>query len=327
MRHDLSAEQAHTLAEHLAAAKHEETTEEADDETTEQIGGADFAEENDEQTGAASVIEFRSATSEALDADAEIEEEEAAHEEAEDAEAQDADAAHEQAEDAADEADAAHEAAEAELEHAETALTGAGDREGVSPSPQQEPRSARIENRNRPRFQRPMRRGRGGTQPCGAAADVRKRHHAPQRRPQLISEMLKAGQEIMVQIAKEPLGKKGARITSHVALPGRFLVYMPTVNHIGVSRRIGSAEERSRLRRLVTESKALSPADSSSAPRRKARRTTKFAPTWNSSAAPGRNSHALRAAQGSVSAASRSQPGRAHPARLRQQRLHRHLDR
>ena len=53
MRHDLSVEQAHTLAEHLAAAKHEETTEEADDETTEQIGGADFAEENDEQTGAA----------------------------------------------------------------------------------------------------------------------------------------------------------------------------------------------------------------------------------------------------------------------------------
>jgi len=71
--------------------------------------------------------------------------------------------------------------------------------------------------------------------------------------------MLKAGQEIIVQIAKEPLGKKGARITSHVALPGRFLVYMPTVNHIGVSRRIASSEERSRLRRLVTESKGTFP--------------------------------------------------------------------
>ena len=71
--------------------------------------------------------------------------------------------------------------------------------------------------------------------------------------------MLKAGQEIIVQIAKEPLGKKGARITSHVALPGRFLVYMPTVNHIGVSRRIGSAEDRSRLRRLVTEAKGTFP--------------------------------------------------------------------
>ena len=71
--------------------------------------------------------------------------------------------------------------------------------------------------------------------------------------------MLKAGQEIIVQIAKEPLGKKGARITSHVALPGRFLVYMPTVNHIGVSRRIASAEERSRLRRLVSEAKGTFP--------------------------------------------------------------------
>ena len=62
-----------------------------------------------------------------------------------------------------------------------------------------------------------------------------------------------------MQIAKEPLGKKGARITSHVALPGRFLVYMPTVNHVGVSRRIGSAEERSRLRRVVTEAKGSFP--------------------------------------------------------------------
>ena len=75
----------------------------------------------------------------------------------------------------------------------------------------------------------------------------------------MISEVLKAGQEIIVQIAKEPLGKKGARITSHVALPGRFLVYMPTVNHIGVSRRIASAEERSRLRHLVTDSKGAFP--------------------------------------------------------------------
>src|SRR5207249_5885773 len=49
------------------------------------------------------------------------------------------------------------------------------------------------------------------------------------------------------------LGKKGARITSHVALPGRFLVYMPTVHHTGVSRKIISAENRSRLRRLVSE--------------------------------------------------------------------------
>ena len=55
-----------------------------------------------------------------------------------------------------------------------------------------------------------------------------------------------------MQIAKEPIGKKGARITSHIALPGRFLVYMPTVNHVGVSRKINSEEERQRLKRIVT---------------------------------------------------------------------------
>ena len=66
-----------------------------------------------------------------------------------------------------------------------------------------------------------------------------------------ISDLLKEGQEVLIQIAKEPIGKKGARITSHIALPGRFLVYMPTVNHIGVSRKISSDEERQRLKRIV----------------------------------------------------------------------------
>jgi ribonuclease G len=66
-----------------------------------------------------------------------------------------------------------------------------------------------------------------------------------------ISDLLKEGQEIIVQIAKEPLGHKGARITSHIALPGRFLVYMPTVDHIGVSRKIPSDEERVRLKRIL----------------------------------------------------------------------------
>src|SRR5204863_9698775 len=66
-----------------------------------------------------------------------------------------------------------------------------------------------------------------------------------------ISDLLKEGQEIIVQIAKEPLGQKGARITSHIALPGRFLVYMPTVEHIGVSRKIPSDDERLRLKRIL----------------------------------------------------------------------------
>ena len=54
-----------------------------------------------------------------------------------------------------------------------------------------------------------------------------------------------------MQIAKEPLGQKGARITSHIALPGRYVVYMPTLDHLGVSRKIGSDEERQRLRRIL----------------------------------------------------------------------------
>jgi len=66
-----------------------------------------------------------------------------------------------------------------------------------------------------------------------------------------ISDLLREGQEIIVQIAKEPLGQKGARITSHIALPGRFLVYMPTVDHIGVSRKIPSDDERQRLKRIL----------------------------------------------------------------------------
>jgi Rne/Rng family ribonuclease len=69
--------------------------------------------------------------------------------------------------------------------------------------------------------------------------------------PPSISDLLREGQEIIVQIAKEPLGQKGARITSHIALPGRFLVYMPTVDHVGISRKIPSEEERSRLKRVI----------------------------------------------------------------------------
>lgn len=71
----------------------------------------------------------------------------------------------------------------------------------------------------------------------------------------IISELLKQGQEILVQIAKEPIAKKGARITSHIALPGRFLVFMPTVNHVGVSRKIWSDEERQRLKRILISEK------------------------------------------------------------------------
>ena len=66
-----------------------------------------------------------------------------------------------------------------------------------------------------------------------------------------IEDLLKEGQEILVQVVKEPLGTKGARLTSHVTMPGRFLVFMPTVDHVGVSRKIESREERARLRGIV----------------------------------------------------------------------------
>jgi Rne/Rng family ribonuclease len=70
-----------------------------------------------------------------------------------------------------------------------------------------------------------------------------------------ISDLLKPGQEVLVQIAKEPIAKKGARITSHIALPGRFLVFMPTVNHTGVSRKIESDSERRRLKEILLSEK------------------------------------------------------------------------
>jgi ribonuclease G len=74
----------------------------------------------------------------------------------------------------------------------------------------------------------------------------------PRHQPR-IEDLLKEGQEILVQVVKEPLGTKGARLTSHVTMPGRFLVFMPTVDHVGVSRKIESRDERARLRGIVRE--------------------------------------------------------------------------
>lgn len=90
--------------------------------------------------------------------------------------------------------------------------------------------------------------GRGGDARGGDGRPAEGGRNEPR-----IEELLKEGQEILVQVAKEPLGTKGARLTSHVTLPGRFLVFMPTVDHIGVSRKIASREERSRLRGIVRE--------------------------------------------------------------------------
>ncbi len=111
------------------------------------------------------------------------------------------------------------------------------------------------EPHQRPRFA--PRRGRRGRRGSGyqGRGESQWESRPGNNQPVQISKLLKEGQEILVQISKEPLGTKGARITSHIALPGRYLVYMPTVEHIGVSRKISSEEERLRLRNIVLENK------------------------------------------------------------------------
>jgi ribonuclease G len=125
--------------------------------------------------------------------------------------------------------------------------------EGEEPSAEGQPAAESAGSQRRDRNAR-GRRGRGGSAAPGGQAG---RGRGPSRRSAqmsdlpIISDLLKPNQEILVQIAKEPIAKKGARITSHIALPGRFLVFMPTVSHVGVSRKIASDEERQRLKRIL----------------------------------------------------------------------------
>ena len=140
---------------------------------------------------------------------------------------------------------------EAELEEAQAEAEALVEAEARGDAPGE----ARVEVRGpsgtagyTQRAQRPAFDRRPG--PRGRRGGRRFRRQEPQNVPQ-ITELLKEGQEILVQIAKEPIAKKGARITSHIALPGRFLVYMPTVHHTGVSRKISSEEERQRLKRII----------------------------------------------------------------------------
>ncbi len=139
------------------------------------------------------------------------------------------------------------------------------------PAEQREPRNAgRGDGRGEPRRgESGDRGGRGGGRDRGGrggrdsrgVANSRSNGGRPSRHSMqttdlpAISDLLKPGQEVLVQIAKEPIAKKGARITSHIALPGRFLVFMPTVNHIGVSRKIESDGERRRLKEVLLSEK------------------------------------------------------------------------
>jgi Rne/Rng family ribonuclease len=117
---------------------------------------------------------------------------------------------------------------------------GDDEEEGVSAEAQPAPGQPRRDPRDRGRRGRPQNNRRGPSRRSMQTSNL-----------PIISDLLKSGQEILVQIAKEPIAKKGARITSHIALPGRFLVFMPTVTHVGVSRKIASDEERHRLKRIL----------------------------------------------------------------------------
>jgi ribonuclease G len=110
--------------------------------------------------------------------------------------------------------------------------------------------------RGRRRRRRGGRRGneretRPRSQGNGAAKNNRQKPQLRVSRSVPITEVVKEGDEVVVQISKEPIGTKGARVTSHISLPGRYVVYLPTVEHTGVSKRIGSGRERQRLREVI----------------------------------------------------------------------------
>jgi ribonuclease G len=102
------------------------------------------------------------------------------------------------------------------------------------------------------RGRRPQ-RGKSGGGNGGNGGGARPDASVPPRvtRSVPITEVVKEGDHVVVQISKEPIGTKGARVTSHVSLPGRYVVYLPTVDHLGISKRIGSARERQRLRQVM----------------------------------------------------------------------------
>jgi Rne/Rng family ribonuclease len=275
---DLSEEEVTALTEHIADAQDDAAARVAQDRIFAAADAAADAQGSESEDAETEAEEIDAAEEEAEE-DIEHGHQESSSSEGEPTEgtrleADEIDAADEEAEEQiAHTAEERHE--HSDREHAEHTDGLEGEHSEVAPSADgmaasaensqslvQKPVQARVRNDFRSRMQHPARRG-GGQRDRGRRDDRGRRpqhsqgHHRPQqpRRTQLIADMLKQGQEIIVQIAKEPLGKKGARITSHIALPGRYLVYMPTLDHTGVSRKIASAEERARLRHLVNDAK------------------------------------------------------------------------
>ena len=126
---------------------------------------------------------------------------------------------------------------------------GRGRRRGGSPEgvrPAGEPQKAPPERRDGPGRNLPGQERRG---PSGGGGGEKRSGNGHKRAQ--IQDLLKEGDEVLVQAVKDPIGTKGARITCHISLPGRHLVFMPTVDHVGISRRIENEKERRRLRELV----------------------------------------------------------------------------
>lgn len=256
---ELTEEEATSLAEHVAEVQQEEAEREAEERAAEasfsdsaENGAAEDAEDNAEESDSEAEEESHELSEiESEHGETESEEGEAPEDE-EDADSENSLAEEEElgplAEITESDSDAIEEKEGEQILHEELA---------ASAETESQPTEARVHSDFRARMQRPMRRGGRDRDRDRGRRPFRghMRHRGQPRRNQLISELLKAGQEIIVQIAKEPLGKKGARITSHISLPGRFLVYMPTLDHTGISRKIASAEERSRLRHLVNDAK------------------------------------------------------------------------
>src|SRR5207237_1286315 len=116
---------------------------------------------------------------------------------------------------------------------------GRGRRRGGESARPEQPKGERRQENGKP-WQSQERRGGNGDKRNGNG-----KHRAQ------IQDQLKEGDEVRVQVVKDPIGTKGARITCHISLPGRHLVFMPTVDHVGISRRIENEKERRRLRELV----------------------------------------------------------------------------
>jgi ribonuclease G len=120
-------------------------------------------------------------------------------------------------------------------------------------SVEEEPGSSLQKNSRRRRRRGRRQRGEPVAAPKREVAAQGKAKRPPARvsRSVPITEVVREGDEVVVQISKEPIGTKGARVTSHVSLAGRYVVYLPTVEHVGISKRIGSSRERSRLRQTI----------------------------------------------------------------------------